>query len=206
MRTIIPWGYNTIVSDPERRRQRCARERPVACAARPPGTAVGSMWKKRSMGFPWSSGAPVTSTRRRDRMSTTTVTGAATARSDRGHRYCDSRLLGCVVRPVPRLRARVRIRIRLTPRHHVREGGYRSRAGARSRVQYPLDSHPDGVPERNNRLLPAWRSQGGSTRPGHHRCPRNWTWMTCVDSLMRPPQVRRNDNPRKPASGKRAGS
>lgn len=29
------------------------------------------------MGFPWSSGAPVTSTRQRDRMSTTTVTGTA---------------------------------------------------------------------------------------------------------------------------------
>ena len=29
------------------------------------------------MGFPWTSGAPVTSTRQRDRMSTTTVTGAA---------------------------------------------------------------------------------------------------------------------------------
>ncbi len=40
------------------------------------------------------------------------------------------------------------------------------------RVQHPLDSYPDGVPQRDHRFLATRGAQRGSTRPGHHCRPR----------------------------------
>ena len=74
-----------------------------------------------------------------------------------GQRHRPGRLLGRLVRPVPRLRAGVRAGLRRARRHRLRQGRHRGRARARRCRRHHLDPDPDGLPRGRPGLQPARR-------------------------------------------------